>query len=65
MQLRALSEELKKHNEMLEAELENAVQREHDLKSMHNNYMLQVQSLINQKAIEAHGEKKKPFWKFW
>jgi hypothetical protein len=22
-------------------------------------------TLINQKAIEAPGEKKKPFWKFW
>ena len=25
---------------------------------MHNNYMLQVQCLINQKAIEAPGEKR-------
>ncbi len=25
---------------------------------MHNNYFLQVQTLINQKAIEAPGEKK-------
>jgi hypothetical protein len=26
---------------------------------MHNNYFLQVQTLINQKAIEAPGEKKR------
>ena len=30
----------------------------------HRNYMLQVQTLINQKAIETPGAKK-PFWKFW
>jgi len=29
-----------------------------------NNYFLQVQTMINQKAIEAAGEKMKPFWKF-
>jgi formiminotetrahydrofolate cyclodeaminase len=27
----------------------------------HRNYMMQVQTLIKQKAIET----KKPFWKFW
>ena len=34
------------------------------LKQMHNNYFLQVQMLINQKAIEAPGNKKK-WYKFW
>ena len=29
-----------------------------------NNYMLQMQTLINQKAIEAPGAKK-PWWRFW
>jgi len=29
-----------------------------NLKKMHNNYFLQVQTLINQKAIEAPGVKK-------
>jgi len=48
----------------LKAELEKASQREENLRTMHNNYMLQVQSLINQKAIEAPGERK-PWWKFW
>ena len=63
--LQARSEELEKHNETLKAELEKASQDKEDLKQMHNNYFLQVQTLINQKAIEAPGEKKKPFWKFW
>ena len=48
---------LKDYNDSLKKELE-------DLKSMHNNYMLQMQTLINQKAIEAPGAKKK-WWQFW
>jgi|GEM_PF-2050998 len=32
--------------------------REKDLKAMHNNYMLQVQSLINQKAIKTPEERR-------
>lgn len=56
--------ELENHNETLKTELENANLREQDLKSMHNNYMLQMQTLINQKAIEASGAKK-PWYKFW
>jgi hypothetical protein len=36
-----------------------------DLKITYANYFSQVQTLINQKAIEALGEKKKAFWKFW
>jgi chromosome segregation ATPase len=35
-----------------------------DIKNMHTNYMMQVQTLINQKAIEAPGTKK-PWWRFW
>jgi predicted nucleic acid-binding Zn-ribbon protein len=62
--LQARSEELEKHNSTLKADIEKANQREDDLKAMHNNYMLQMQTLINQKAIEAPGEKK-PWWKFW
>jgi hypothetical protein len=49
----------------LNTELEKAGQREEDLKKVHNNYMLQVQTLINQKAIEAPGAQKKPWFKFW
>jgi chromosome segregation ATPase len=62
--LQARNEELQKHTDTLKTELEKAGQREEDLKKVHNNYMLQVQSLINQKAIEAPGVKK-PWWKIW
>jgi FtsZ-binding cell division protein ZapB len=55
--LQAKVDELQAHKETLKKELE-------DLKSMHNNYMLQMQTLINQKAIEAPGAKK-PWYKFW
>jgi hypothetical protein len=48
---------LKDYNDSLKKELE-------DLKSMHNNYMLQMQTLINQKAIEAPGARK-AWWRFW
>jgi DNA repair exonuclease SbcCD ATPase subunit len=59
IKLRAKSEELEKHNISLQNELE-------DLKKIYNNYMLQMQTLINQRALEPPAaEKKKPFWKFW
>ena len=64
IELRVRSEELEKHNSTLNEELSKSGQREEDLKQMHNNYFLQVQTLINQKAIEAPGSKKK-WWKFW
>jgi chromosome segregation ATPase len=50
-------EEKDRHIESLKGELDN-------LRSVHNNYMLQMQTLINQKAIEAPGAKK-PWWRFW
>jgi predicted RNase H-like nuclease (RuvC/YqgF family) len=56
-QLRTKSDELYAHNETLKKELE-------DIKNLYNNYMLQMQTLINQKAIEAPGAKK-PWWRFW
>ena len=50
---------LKEYNDTLKKELE-------DFKSMHNNYFLQMQTLINQRALEPPAaEKKRPFWKFW
>ena len=55
--LQAQCIELQAHNETLKQDLQ-------DLKAMHNNYMLQVQSLINQRAIEAPNPKKQ-WWKFW
>jgi len=54
---------LREYNETLKGELEKSNKREEDLKQMHNNYFLQVQTLINQKAIEAHGAKKVPLHK--
>jgi len=50
-------EELEKHNETLKAELRSTSQREQDLKKIFENYMVQVQSLMNQKAIEVSGTK--------
>jgi hypothetical protein len=34
------------------------------VQNLYNNYMLQMQTLINQKAIEPPGAKK-PWWRFW
>ena len=49
--LQARSEELDRHNSTLKEELNKASQDKEDLKQMHNNYFLQIQTLINQKAI--------------
>ena len=57
IELKVRTEELKAHNETLKKELE--INQE-----THRNYMLQMQTLINQKAIEAPGAKKK-WWQFW
>ena len=53
---------LKEYNDTLKKELENVRQDKKTLQTTHDNYMLQVQSLINQKAIESPGEKKR-WWK--
>jgi Arc/MetJ-type ribon-helix-helix transcriptional regulator len=45
------------HIEALKKEIEN-------IKQVHNNYMMQMQVLINQKVIEAPGAKKR-WWQFW
>lgn len=63
-ELRVKVVEQREHIETLKTELEKSGQREEDLKKTHRNYMLQVQSLINQKAIEAPGAKKS-WWRFW
>jgi len=49
--------ELQAHNDTRKRDLQ-------DMKELHSNYMLQVQTLINQRAIEAPGTKKQ-WWKFW
>lgn len=50
-------EDKDRHIEFLKKELESVGQREQDLKQMHSNYMMQMQTLINQKSIEAPGAK--------
>jgi|SRR5271157_2336544 len=62
--LQARAEDLHDHNETLKKELEKAERDKDDLKTTYNNYFLQVQTLINQKFIEAPGSKK-PWWRFW
>jgi|SRR5271157_1708237 len=62
--LRTKSEEIQAHNETLKRELQKASQDKEDIKKTFDNYMVQVQTLINQKAIEAPGAKK-PWWRFW
>lgn len=49
--LRARYEELERNNTILKAELEKLSSAKEDLKNTYNNYFLQVQSLINQKAV--------------
>lgn len=62
--LQARSEELEKHNLTLREEMEKAHQDKDDIKNLYDNYMRQMQTLINQKAIEAPGTKKK-WWNLW
>jgi FtsZ-binding cell division protein ZapB len=71
MSLQVEVKELRDHNETLKNELEKAerdkenLQKDKDnLQNNYNNYFLQVQTLINQKAIEAPGAKK-PWWRIW
>lgn len=55
--LRATCDGMQEHIDTLQRDLQ-------DLKDIHNNYMLQMQTLINQRAIEAPGAKR-PWWKLW
>lgn len=57
-------DEAQKHIETLKIELDRANQDKQILSDMYNSHVLQVQTLINQKAIEAPGAKK-PWWKIW
>ena len=49
---------------VLKGELEKAHQDKDNIQNIYDNYMRQMQTLIQQKAIEAPGEKKK-WWVFW
>ena len=57
------NETLKNHNDILKAELDRAAHEKETIQNLYDNYMRQMQTLIQQKAIEAPGEKKK-WWKF-
>jgi len=57
-------EEAQKQIKDLQKGLEKAERREIYFEEMHNNYMMQVQTLINQKQIVAPGAKKS-WWRFW
>lgn len=61
--------ELKNHIETLKNELDKSERDKEDLKTTYNNYFLQVQTLINQKAIttqeETQQKEKKKWWKLW
>ena len=63
-QLHTKSEELEKHNQTLKEELEKTHQDKEIIQNHYDNYMRQMQTLINQKTIEAPGKKKR-WWKFW
>jgi hypothetical protein len=58
-------EELEKHNQTLKEELAKAERNKENLRVTYANYFVQVQTLINQRAIEAPREKKRPWYKFW
>jgi hypothetical protein len=62
--LRAQLIEMQEHIETLKLDLDRSNKNADDIKEMYTNHVLQVQSLINQKAIEAPGAKK-PWWRFW
>ncbi len=56
--------EMQAHLETLKLDLDRSNKNADDIKEMYTNHVLQVQSLINQKAIEVPGSKK-PWWRFW
>jgi hypothetical protein len=62
--LRAQLIEMQEHIETLKLDLDRSNKNADDIKEMYTNHVLQVQSLINQKAIEVPGAKK-PWWRFW
>jgi hypothetical protein len=49
---------------VLRGDLEQAHRDKDDIKNLYDNYMRQMQTLIQQKAIKAPGEEKK-WWEFW
>lgn len=64
-ELKAQNGEQREHIETLKIELEKAHHDKDDIKNLYDNYMRQMQTLIQQKAIKAPGEETKRWWKFW
>ena len=62
--LKAENERLQEINEILLVNIEELKKDKDTIQNLYNNYMLQMQTLINQKAIEAPGAKKS-WWRFW
>ena len=62
--LKAENERLQDINEILRANIQELKKDKDTIQNLYNNYMLQMQTLINQRAIEAPGAKK-PWWRFW
>jgi TolA-binding protein len=62
--LRVQLMEMQEHIETLKLDLDRSNKNADDIKEMYMNHVLQVQSLINQRGIEALGVKK-PWWRFW
>jgi exonuclease VII large subunit len=56
-------EEKERHIETLKTELATAHEDKNTIQNHYDNYMRQMQTLIQQKTIEAPGEKK--WWQFW
>jgi DNA repair exonuclease SbcCD ATPase subunit len=69
--LKAENEKLQAINKILQANIEElkkdkeGLNKDKDtIQNLYDNYMRQMQTLIQQKAIEAPGSKR-PWWRFW
>jgi hypothetical protein len=56
--------EIEKRLEEAQNQIDDLKKDKEDLIEMYNKHVLQVQTLINQKSIEAPGARK-PWWRFW
>ncbi len=56
--------EMEKRLEEVQIQIDDLKKDKEDLIEMYNKHVLQVQTLINQKSIEAPGARK-PWWRFW
>jgi hypothetical protein len=63
-ELKARADERNSHIETLQKELAKLHDDKDNIQNLYDNYMRQMQTLIQQKAIEAPNEKKK-WYEFW